>query len=121
MTCPTRPRFRMAPIAFAFAGLLGLAPAAAWAQTAEPADPYTLRLSDEQKADLLSHNTEDSVDAARAGLEGSGQPGRQIHGEVGAMIGTHGTRGIYGTAAIPLGDNAGAVVSFESSRFGYRR
>ena len=49
MTCPTRPRFRMAPIAFAFAGLLGLAPAAAWAQTAEPADPYTLRLSDEQK------------------------------------------------------------------------
>jgi hypothetical protein len=37
------------------------------------------------------------------------------------MIGTHGTRGAYGTAAIPLGDNAGAVVSFESSRYGVRR
>jgi hypothetical protein len=37
------------------------------------------------------------------------------------MIGSHGTRGIYGTAEIPLGDNAGAVVSFENSRFGYRR
>jgi hypothetical protein len=40
---------------------------------------------------------------------------------VGVMIGSHGTRGVYGAADIPLGDNAGASVSFESSRFGYRR
>jgi hypothetical protein len=37
------------------------------------------------------------------------------------MVGSHGTRGIYGTAAVPLGDNAGAVVSFENSRYGWRR
>jgi len=101
------------------AGLLLPATALA-AQAVPPADPNTLSLSDEQKADLLAHNTEDSVDAARAGL-GNGAPGRQIHGEIGAMIGTHGTRGVYGTAAIPLGDNAGAIVSFEDSHYGYGR
>jgi len=100
---------------------LSLLPATALsAQAAPTGDPNTLSLSDEQKADLLAHNTESSVDAARAGL-GSGAPGRQIHGEIGAMVGTHGTRGIYGTAAVPLGDNAGAVVSFEDSRYGYGR
>lgn len=100
---------------------LALFPAATLsAQTPPPGDPNTLSLSDAQKQELLSHNTESSVDAARAGL-GSGAPGRQIHGEIGAMIGTHGTRGIYGTAAVPLGDNAGATVSFEDSRYGYGR
>lgn len=88
---------------------------------AQTGSPNTLSLSDAQKADIQSHATEDSVDAARAGLGGTGVPGRQIHGEVGMMIGSHGTRGAYGTAAIPLGDNAGAVVSFENSRYGYRR
>jgi hypothetical protein len=103
------------------AGLILLPATALPAQTPPtPADPNTLSLSDEQKADLLAHNTEDSVDAARAGL-GTGAPSRQIHGEIGAMVGTHGTRGVYGTAAIPLGDNAGATVSFENSRYGYGR
>ena len=36
------------------------------------------------------------------------------------MIGTGGARDFYGTAAIPLGDHAGAVVSVESSRYGPR-
>lgn len=100
---------------------LALLPAAALSAQAVPADdPNTLSLSDAQKQELLAHNTETSVDAARAGL-GNGSPGRQIHGEIGAMVGTHGTRGIYGTAAIPLGDNAGATVSFEDSRYGYGR
>ncbi len=87
------------------------------AQTASPGRSDTLSLTDAEKADLLSHNTETSVDAARAGL-GDGTPGRQIHGEFGAMIGTHGTRGVFGTAAIPLGDHAGAIVSYENSRYG---
>ncbi len=37
------------------------------------------------------------------------------------MIGTQGARGVYGTADIPLGENVGATVSFESSSFGHRR
>lgn len=100
---------------------LALLPAAALpAQDAPVGDPNILSLSDAQKQALLAHNTESSVDAARAGL-GNGAPGRQIHGEIGAMIGTHGTRGIYGTAAVPLGDNAGATFSFEDSRYGWHR
>ena len=45
---------------------------------------------------------------------------RRIHGEVGMMIGTGGARGMFGTAAIPLGDNAGAIVSFSTERYGDR-
>ncbi len=37
------------------------------------------------------------------------------------MIGSNGTRGIYGAAEIPLGDNAAAAVAFESSRYGFGR
>lgn len=95
------------------------AAAPALAQQATPAPPETLRLTPEEKADILSHQTEASVDAARAGLTGSGD-GRAIHGEMGAMIGTRGTRAVYGTAAIPLGEHAGAIVSFEDSRYGPR-
>jgi len=131
MTCPP---IRALPIVLAvFAGFLSC-PSAVLAQSApastpaqpqpQPAPqkpPETLSLTDEQKMAVLNGNTEDSVDAARAGLggNGSGGIGRSIHGEVGAMIGSNGTRGIYGVAAIPLGDNAGAVVSVESSRVGY--
>lgn len=100
---------------------LALLPAvAAPAQMTPPGDPNTLTLTEAQKQELLAHNTEDSVDAARAGL-GNGAPGRQIHGEIGAMVGTHGARSVYGTAAIPLGNNVGAVVSFEDSHYSYGR
>jgi hypothetical protein len=68
----------------------------------------------------LGASTEATAEAARAGLSGRASD-RQIHGEVGAMIGTGGARGAYGLAAIPLGERAGAVVSFESSRFGNDR
>ena len=71
--------------------------------------------------EILDNNTEEKAAAARGELPGSEGAGRGIHGEVGVMIGSNGTRGAYGTADIPLGDNAGATVSFETSRFGYRR
>jgi hypothetical protein len=103
-------------------------PAAAQTQaapeTAQPPatpDSDTIRLSDEQRDKILDSNTIESAARARGEMEGPGSTGPGIHGEVGAMIGSNGTRGIYGTAAIPLGDNAGAVVSFENSRYGYRR
>jgi hypothetical protein len=103
-----------------------LAQTAQASTTAEP-DPSAsgdvIRLTDAQRREILDNNTAESAAAARGerpGL-GSGLAGSGIHGEVGAMIGSHGSRGIYGTADIPLGDNAGATVSFESSRFGYPR
>jgi hypothetical protein len=98
--------------------LLGAVPSVA--QTSASPPTQTLSLTPEEKADILAHQTEESVDAARAGLPGGGGA-RQIHGEIGAAIGTHGARDAYGVAAIPLGDHAGATVSFEDSRTPSRR
>ncbi len=109
---------RVGRAAIACLGLLGWSMAVIAQAPAPPAS--TLSLSDDERADLLDHNSEQDVDAARAGL-GSGKPSRQIHGEFGAAVGSHGGRSVYGAAAIPLGDNAGATVSFESSHYGGHR
>jgi hypothetical protein len=98
--------------------MIGAAPA--MAQSASPPPPETLRLTPQEKADIVAHQTEASVDAARAGLAGSGS-GRQVHGEIGAAAGTHGLRDLYGTATIPLGDHASATVGFDDSRYGSHR
>lgn len=47
--------------------------------------------------------------------------GRRIHGEVGMMIGTNGTRGMFGSAVAPLGETGSVAVAFENSRYGGRR
>lgn len=135
MTHLTLPYFRAFPIALALLAGASCWSTASFAQstpapppppttTTQPAPSTTtdtIRLTDKERMEILDKNTEDSAAAARGELTGSGSAGRGIHGEVGAMIGSHGTRGAYGTAEIPLGDNAGATVSFESSRFGYPR
>jgi len=89
----------------------------ALAQSVARTVPETLSLTPEEKADIVEHQTEASVDAARAGLAGGGS-GQQIHGEIGTSIGNHGMHDVYGAAAIPLGDHAGATVSFEDGRYG---
>jgi hypothetical protein len=95
-----------------------------WQVHAQATPSATIGLSDTQKADILSHNTEQSVDGARAGLSDGKLPGagiaRGIHGEIGAEIGSHGERGMFGAAAIPLGDHAGATVMFEDEHYGRR-
>ncbi|MFX6006936.1 hypothetical protein ABTF07_20385, partial [Acinetobacter baumannii] len=63
----------------------------------------TIRLSDKERDAILNSNTVESAAAARGERLGPGSGGPGIHGEIGAMIGSNGTRGIYGTAAIPLG------------------
>ena len=40
----------------------------------------------------------------------------KIHGEVGVGIGTGGYSSVFGTAVVPLGDDATAVLSFQQSR-----
>lgn len=124
---------RALPIALALVAGVFCWPAACAAQTQEapldttpqaapPASGDTIRLTDRERNAILDSNTVESAALARGEMAGSGNTGPGIHGEFGAMIGSNGTRGAYGVAAIPLGDNAGAVVSFESSRFGgYRR
>jgi len=44
--------------------------------------------------------------------------GSQIHGEVGMFVGTGGSRGVFGSAVAPLGQNGQIAVAFENSRFG---
>ena len=120
---------RALPIAFIVAGA-SCWPTASFAQsTAAPATTLaapsasgdTIRLTDEQRREILDHNTVESAAAARGELTSSDNAGRGIHGEVGFMIGSHGTLGAYGTADIPLGENGQATVSVETSRFGYGR
>ena len=49
---------------------------------------------------------------------------RSPHGEVGAMIGSGGARGIYGVIGVPVGDNGRATFVFSDTRLpgfdGYR-
>ena len=124
-------RLRAFPIVLASVVSIAIWPSAADAQSTAPlppaassapaADTGVRTLTDEQRLAILDGNTVESAALARGEAPGAQVATRGIHGEVGAMIGTNGTRAIYGTADIPLGDHAGATVSFESSRFGYRR
>lgn len=118
---------RAVSIALALAAGAGGISTAAFAQSAaEPAasaaaEPVTMRLSDAERDAILDANTEASAAAARGEPAEAEEQGRRIHGEVGVMVGTNGTRGIYGVADVPLGENGGATIAFESSRIGYGR
>jgi len=105
----------------ALTALLALSgvPAVAPAQ-APSTGPEVLTLSDSEKAAVLRQKA--SANDPLASLDAlAPQPTRQLHGEIGAFIGTNGARGAYGTAAFPLGQNGDAAVSFETERYGARR
>ena len=77
-----------------------------------------ISLTPEQKREALDSGGAGATGSV-ADLSGQRDSGAgRIHGEIGAMIGTGGARGVYGTAAVPLGENAGAIISFENSRYG---
>ena len=132
MTCKTPMLLRPLLLATACIASITSGSSAALAQNLAPAPSTqttpaspptdTIRLSDAERDAILNSNTVESAAIARGERSESDKPGLGIHGEVGAAIGTNGFRSAYGVAAIPLGDNAGAVVSFESTQYGgYRR
>lgn len=98
--------------------LIALTACSAIASARTPESRVT-RLSPAEKEVLLDAGTEESADRAQA--QAMGGDSDRVHGEIGAMIGTGGARGVFGTAVIPLGENGTAVVSFENYRFGDRR
>lgn len=101
--------------------LVAVIPAtAASAQTAEPSDTSQVRrLSPEQKEQILAENERRAREAEfDAALGNASARPSGIHGEVGAVIGTGGTRGVFGTAVVPLGDRGAAAFSFEDFRTG---
>jgi hypothetical protein len=116
------------PILLALAGVFSfgtpcfaqstVAPTPTVARPAQGATEDTIRLTDAERNTILGNNTVESAATARGEQGMSLSGGRGIHGEMGVMLGSNGARGVYGIAEVPLGDNAGAVVSFESSRFG---
>ena len=46
---------------------------------------------------------------------------RRPHGQVGAFVGSGGSRGVFGETTVPIGDTGSASFSFENSDFGRRR
>jgi hypothetical protein len=92
--------------------LLSASPAMVGAQITSADGTQTYVLTPQQKADLLANGTESRVDASLLRAQNSGDG--KIHGEVGMMVGTHNTRGIYGDAVVPLGHGATAAFSFEN-------
>lgn len=99
--------------------LLGSLCGPAWAQPAAAGDGQVYGLTDLQKAQVLAAGSAARGDPALAQPPAGANDG-QIHGQLDAVVGTGGARGVSGTAAIPLGQSGGAVVSFERSRFGRR-
>ena len=63
-------------------------------------------------------------EAARKRVAADKPPARVIEGEVGVTIGTGGTREVFGTAVVPVGNEATAIISIdagESNRHTKRR
>lgn len=110
----------MLPIRPSFARLIFTGTALAIGLGPLPTSGQVYSLTPEQKEQALASATPRPAVPTVETLDETGND-RRIHGEVGAMIGTGGARGMYGTAAIPLGENGGAIVSFEHSQFGNRR
>jgi hypothetical protein len=79
----------------------------------------TVRLTAEQAEAAKEAGAARNAGAAALGLE----PGQDkaIHGEMGVAIGTGGYRSVYGTAIVPLGDNATIGLSFANEQYGNRR
>ena len=44
-------------------------------------------------------------------------PDRRPHGEIGMFVGSGGSRGIFGTVGMPLGNNGFASFSFDTGRY----
>lgn len=66
--------------------------------------PPVVALSPAERAAILDGTHDDSLPL-------NGNP-RQIHGEVGMEIGSRGTRALYGTTVVPLGQTGSASFSF---------
>ena len=122
---------------FAFALLIGTVARPADAQTVTPETgitpsgpaqsakgppaPAVYGLSPEEKAAVLesaSRRADADNPALLPGLPGD----RRVHGEMGAMVGTGGARGIYGIIGVPLGETGSATFAYSNTQgrgYGY--
>lgn len=97
----------------------GLALAALGVASAACAEETVISLSPEAKEKLLNA-------AAARNKPSPGEPvingiGRQIHGQIGMMIGTNGARGVSASMVAPIGETGHVALAFENTRFGRHR
>jgi hypothetical protein len=79
------------------------------------ADAQVYSLTPEEKAATLeaaSRRPDADNPALLPALPGDRRP----HGEVGAMVGTGGARGIYGIVGVPIGDTGSATFAYSNTR-----
>lgn len=84
------------------------------------AQEQVYRLSEAEKQAAIEAASRQPEQTTRLPIVSGRAPGTQDnkpHGEVGMMIGTGGARALWGTTAIPLGENGTAQFSFNTSRF----
>jgi hypothetical protein len=105
------------------------APAQTGAQGQAAVDPDAITAPTGFSSEPIGLSPEERERAIEAGaarnareLPINGLPG-EVHGEIGMEVGTGGTRAMYGTAAVPLGQNGSAAFSFMTGRsnYGWRR
>lgn len=82
---------------------------------AGPPAPIVYGLTEAEKAQVLESASR-RPDADNPALLPALPQDRRVHGEVGAMIGTGGARGIYGIVGVPLGETGSATFAFSDQR-----
>jgi hypothetical protein len=85
-----------------------------------PAQEQVYRLSDADKQTAIDAAAQRPESNTRLPIVDGRAPGtsdKRLHGEVGMMMGTGGSRAIWGSTAIPLGDNGMAQFSFSTGRY----
>jgi hypothetical protein len=92
------------------------------APAAGPPAPTLYGLTEAEKSQVLESASR-RPDADNPALLPALPQDRRMHGEVGAMIGTGGARGVYGIVGVPLGETGSATFAFSETRlpgfFGY--
>lgn len=80
-----------------------------------PPAPTVYGLTEAEKAQVLE-SASWRPDADNPALLPALPQDRRIHGEVGAMIGTGGARGIYGIVGVPIGETGSATFAYSDTR-----
>jgi hypothetical protein len=81
------------------------------------AEEQVIALSPAEKEKLLDAAADRNVNAIDVptinGLS------RRPHGEIGMFVGSHGSRGVFGSSVVPIGEESMLAVSAAASRFGH--
>ena len=99
----------------AFALVMALAAPAAWTAAASDPDPLGGMVAVTPRRVVEPETVARDPDPGAAVKPGFFD---NVHGEVGAVVGTNGLRGAFGTVGMPLGEDGYATFSFEDYRYG---